>query len=64
MEVRRRIQVAAGAYGKVTGALGDRRISEDIRKKVLVVCVLPTLTYGLENGADERTTEEDPSVRE
>lgn len=50
-EVRRRIQSAAGAYRKVAGVLGDRRISKEIRRKVLVVCVLPALTYGLETMA-------------
>ena len=48
VEVRRRIQAGVGAYRKVAGVVSDRRIDKKIRRKVLEVCVLPAVTYGLE----------------
>ena len=50
-EVRRRIQAGVGAYRKVAGVMGDRKIGRGIRRKVLEACVIPALTYGLETMA-------------
>ena len=50
-ELSRRVQSGANAWRKVEGVMADRRISKKLKGKVLSVCVVPALAYGLETVA-------------
>ena len=48
VEVRRRIQAGANAWRNVEGVMVDRKMSRELKGKVLDSCVVPASTYGLE----------------
>ena len=47
-EVWRRIQVAANAWRRVEGVMVDRKISRELKGKVMVTCVTLAFLYGFE----------------
>ena len=47
-EVRRRAHAGANAWRAVGGVMGDRRISNRRKSKVMITCVTPACLYGTE----------------
>ena len=47
-EIQRRVQAGAAAWRKMEGIMWDRKLTKQLKGKVLEACMVPTCIYDLE----------------